>query len=110
MKLPNPERAVIAPEKLVQYLLNTEHKRGGHKARVLGEFGYDAVLWQQLQTDIQRFHLNADVEIMRETVYGTRYEVRAPLHTPSGRMLTARTIWQIDEGTDFPRLITLFPD
>ena len=33
MKLPNPERAVIEPAKLIQYLLNTEHKRGGHKAR-----------------------------------------------------------------------------
>jgi hypothetical protein len=46
MKLPNPERAVIAPDKLVQYLLNTEHKRGGHKARVLGDFGYHVADWQ----------------------------------------------------------------
>jgi hypothetical protein len=35
MKLPNSERAVIAPEKLVDYLLNIEHKRGGAKARLL---------------------------------------------------------------------------
>jgi hypothetical protein len=110
MKLPNPERAIIAPDKLVQYLLNTAHKRGGHKARVLREFGYNAALWQQLQADIQRFHLYADVDVIRQTAYGTRYEIRAPLHTPGGRGLMVRTIWQIDEGTDFPRLITLFPD
>jgi len=29
MKLPNVERAVIAREKLVTYLLDVEHKRGG---------------------------------------------------------------------------------
>jgi hypothetical protein len=110
MKLPNPERAVIAPDKLVQYLLNSEHRRGGHKARVLKGFGYDAALWQQLQADILRFHLHVDVELMRETPYGTRYEIRAPLQTPSGRILTVRTVWQIDEGADFPRLLTLFPD
>ena len=110
MKLPNQESAVIAPDKLAQYLLNTEHKRGGHKARVLLDFGYDATLWQQLETDIRRFHLDADVEVVRQTSHGTRYDIRAPLHTPSGRILTVRTIWQIDEGTDFPRLITLFPD
>jgi hypothetical protein len=49
MKLPNSKRAVIAPDKLVQCLLNTEHKRGGHKAWLLRDFGYDAALWQQLQ-------------------------------------------------------------
>ncbi|MBI3245190.1 MAG: hypothetical protein HYZ50_01645 [Deltaproteobacteria bacterium] len=110
MKLPNPERAVIASDKLVQYLLNTEHKRGGHKAQVLLNFGYRVTSWQQLQTDIRRFHLLAEVEVVRQTPYGTRYEIRAPLQTPSGRTLMVRTIWQIDEGTDFPRLITLFPD
>jgi hypothetical protein len=110
MKLPNPERAVIAPDKLVQYLLNTEHKRGGHKARVLKDFGYDAALWQQLQADIQRFHLYADVAAVRHTAYGIRYEIRAPLQTPNGRILMVKTIWQIDEGLDFPRLITPFPD
>jgi len=110
VKLPNPQRAVIAPDKLVRYLLNTEHKRGGHKARVLADFGYDAALWQRLQSDICRFHLNADVEAVRQTSYGTRYEIRAPLQTPSGRVLIVRTVWQIDEGMDFPRLITLFPD
>jgi hypothetical protein len=110
MKLPNPERAVIAPDKLVQYLLNTTHKRGGQKARVLGDFGYCVAHWQQLQSDIQRFHLQADVEVVRQTPYGTRYEIRAPLQTPRGRMLTVRTVWQVDEGADVPRLITLFPD
>lgn len=110
MKLPNPERAVIAPDKLVHYLLNIAHKRGGHKARVLLDFGYHVNNRQQLHSDILRFHLYTDVEVMRQTPYGTRYEIRAPLQTPSGRMLTVRTVWQIDEGTDFPRLLTLFPD
>ena len=110
MKLPNPERAVIAPDKLVQYLLNTARKRGGHKARLLEDFGYHVAHWQQLQSDILRFHLSVDVEAVRQTPYGTRYEIRAPLQTPSGRMLMVITVWQLDEGTDFPRLITLFPE
>ncbi len=110
MKLPNPEHAVIAPDKLVHYLLNTEHTRGKHKARLLLDFGYDVDNWQQLHADILRFHLHADIEVMRQTPYGIRYEIRAPLQTPHGRMLTVRTVWQMDEGTDFPRLITLFPD
>lgn len=110
MKLPNRERAVISPEKISEYLLNIEHKRGGTKARLLARFGYDADNWQRLDADIRLYHLNAEVDVVRLTLYGVRYEIRAPLQTPSGRSLMVRTIWQIDEGTDFPRLITLVPD
>ncbi len=110
MKLPNYERAVIASDKLVEYLLNPAHKRGGTKARLLARFGYTVQNWGQLETDIRNYHLDADVAVTRQTSYGMRYEIHAPLQTPSGQALTLRTIWQIDEGTDFPRLITLFPD
>ena len=41
MRLPNRERAIIAPDKLTDYLLNVEHERGGAKARLLAEFGYN---------------------------------------------------------------------
>lgn len=110
MKLPNSENAVIAREKIVDYLLNTEHKRGGAKARLLTQFGYRVKSWQQLESDIRLTHCNAEVDAVRQTMYGVRYEIRASLQTPSGHALVVRTIWQIDEGTDAPRLITLVPD
>jgi len=110
MKLPNGDKALIASEKLMKYLLNTSHKRGGTKARLLARFGYSADNWQQLEADIRLYHIGADVATVRRTLYGTRYEIRAVLHTPSGRRLMAKTIWQVDDGTDFPRLITLIPD
>lgn len=40
MKIPNAPQAVIRPEKLRDYLLNIEHKRGKSKAAVLLSFGY----------------------------------------------------------------------
>ncbi len=110
MKLPNPEKAVIAREKIIDYLLNTKHIRGGTKARLLVQFGYRADKWQQLEFDIRRYLVNADVETVKQGSYGMRYEIRAPMQTPSGRRLMVKTIWQIDHGTDYPRLITLFPD
>lgn len=110
MKLPNSEHALIEREKLVTYLLNTEHKRGGAKARLFAQFGYHEDNWQQLESDIRHFHCDSEVDIMRQTMYGTRYEIRAPLQTPNGRMLLVRTIWQVDVGTDFPRMITMVPD
>lgn len=110
MKLPNAEQAKISREKLVEYLLNIEHERGGSKAALLREFGYSRENWEQLEQDIRKFHLDADVRFVRETLYGTRYEISELMETPTGRTLQVRTIWQVDEGMDYPRLITLFPD
>jgi hypothetical protein len=110
MKLPNREKAGIDQSKLTEYLLNPEHKRGGHKARFLIKNGYSRDNWQQLEADIRRFHLSADVSRVRETPYGRRYEIKAHLTAPSGRMLLVTTVWQIDLGQDYPRLITLVPD
>jgi hypothetical protein len=53
LKLPKREHAVIAREKLIGYLLNHEHKRGGTKAKLLEQFGYVAVDWQRLANDIR---------------------------------------------------------
>ena len=109
MQLPNRALAIIAQEKLTEYLLNVSHKRGGTKARLLGQFGYTVQNWGQLEADI-RSCLEIDVAVVRTTDYGIRYEIRMTLQTPSGMPLTVRTIWQMDEGTSFPRLITLYPD
>ena len=35
MRIPNADRAIIAPEKLRFYLLNPSHRRGSAKARLL---------------------------------------------------------------------------
>jgi hypothetical protein len=110
MKIPNRDRAIIEPSKITEYLLNTDHKRGGAKAKLLIQFGYSIDNWQQLEADIRSFHLNEDVNLITETVYGTRYQISANLITPIGRPLTVKTVWQIDLNTNFPRLITLVPD
>ncbi|MBD2058029.1 hypothetical protein H6F88_18750 [Oculatella sp. FACHB-28] len=58
MRLPNREYAVIEPEKLTGYLLNTNHRRGGDNARLLIQFGYSIDNWKQLETDVRNYHLN----------------------------------------------------
>ena len=110
MKRPNAENAVIAADKRIHYLLNTEHKRGGSQAIVLQAFGYSADTWHRLAADLRTYHLPVDVLSIRQTAYGARFDIRAELQTPVGRPLMVRSIWQRDIGTDYPRLITLFPD
>lgn len=110
MKLPNREFAVIEPEKLTDYLLNLNHRRGGTKARLLTRFGYSATDWQRLESDIRQYHLSTDIETVRETPYGARYQIFAALQTPTNESLLVRTVWQVDYGQTFSRLITLVLD
>jgi len=110
MNIPNAENAVIAPEKLRDYLLNPEHRRGGSKAKLLLSMGYQADQWQRLESDLREQHLTADVKETEENNYGTCYAIVARLTGPDARMVHFRSIWQIDLGTDFARLITMYPE
>ncbi|MGE0876375.1 MAG: DUF6883 domain-containing protein [Burkholderiales bacterium] len=109
MRIPNAEKAIIVPQKLRDYLLNSAHRRGSTKARLLLACGYRADAWQVLEADLRGQHLTSEFAVARENPYGRRFEISAPLATPSGRRILFRSIWQIDTGTDFPRLITLYP-
>lgn len=53
MQIPNANRAVIEQDKLVLYLLDVEHRRGGTKAKLLCSLGYDVQQWQQLAVDLR---------------------------------------------------------
>ena len=110
MKIPNASRALISHAQLVAYLLHPTHHRGSAKAQRLSRFGYRPDTWHRLVHDLHRFHLPREVDVVRQTRYGTRYEIHAVVDTPSGRRLTLRSIWQMEEDTDVARLLTLVPD
>jgi hypothetical protein len=110
MKVPNAENAVIAPEKLRDYLMNPDHRRGGSKAKLLLSMGYQADQWQRLEMDLREQHLTAEVEEVEENDYGRCYAIVAGLTGPVARTILFRSIWQIDLGTDSPRLITMYPE
>jgi len=110
MKLPNAQMAVIDQAKLVDYLLNVDHLYGGPKAGLLRSLGYAVDEWRQLELDIRTQLLVHDVALARETPWGVRYEIVAPLVGPAGKTVQFRSIWQIDRGTDAPRLITMYPE
>jgi hypothetical protein len=48
MKLPNAAEAVVERAKIVEYLLNPEHRYGASKARFFSRFGFQAQDWEQL--------------------------------------------------------------
>src|ERR1043165_6160127 len=110
MRIPNADRAIIDSDKLVRYLLDVDHPQGGPKARLLVSLGYSTLQWQQLENDLRRWHLTEDYLATSQSRWGIRYEIVAPLTGPAGDTVLFRSIWQIDIGTDIPRLITMYPE
>jgi hypothetical protein len=109
MRIPNADQAVVATRKLTAYLLNVSHKRGAAKARLLLSLGYRSDDPGRLESDLRTQHLSLDVTRTSQNAYGVVYEVEGPIATPTGRTVQFCSIWQVDTGTDVPRLITMFP-
>jgi hypothetical protein len=109
MKVPNADRAIIATDKLTDYLLNVSHKRGGSKAKLLLRVGYRSDDPDSLESDLRAQHLSLDVARTHGNAYGVVYEIDGPIKTPGNRSVRFCSVWQVDTGTDVPRFITMYP-
>ena len=95
MKLPNAERAVVAREKITEYLLLLTHPEGESKARFFRGFGFRSDEWEALAEALQS--------------HCQRFEVAEIEETPHGRSPLVKAVWQIDRNAAFPRLVTAYP-
>ena len=106
MKLP-PD-AVIAPEKLVNYLLVKQAR--GDKSVFLASAGYSAANSQQLSHDLRGQVLSQDAIPLQRTKFGQFYEIRALLTGPNETTLRIRSIWMKEHLSGVTKFITLVPD
>ena len=108
-QLPNRENAQVSRDKLIDYLLSSEHPDGRTKARFFAAFGFSADEWQQfalaLATHAQE-HVVARVE---SSPFGVRYVIDGILRAPDGREPMVRTVWFIESDETIPRWVTAYP-
>jgi hypothetical protein len=109
MRLPNASHARADQSKVRDYLLDPTHRSGGSKARLFLLFGYERGRWEDLRIDLLRHARTGKVVAEVPTDYGRKYLVRGNLETRSRRMIELLTIWIIDDGEVFPRLVTAYP-
>jgi hypothetical protein len=100
------ESAIIAEEKLTQYLLVLLPK--DDKSKFLAQAGYTLDNWQQLEQDLRAQVLTQSAEFVGTTRYGEKYFVRARLRGSNGVELSVLTVWMVENGTT--RFVTLVPD
>jgi hypothetical protein len=108
VKLSNPERAVVDIDKLRNYCLNPEHRRGCHKARVFASsLGFTIDHAEDLRRALLVAVRENDATPAEEDQYGKRYVIDFMASGPAGRA-TVRSSWIILRSEDFPRLTSCY--
>ena len=111
--LPEAQNAQIDSKKFDEYSMNTDNLKNGGKWKAFEQIGYDVRtpqersngsqnLIEQLRLSLQDAPANQD----KTSIYGFRFVVRVEVKGPNGKAGTLVTIWQVDTGKRFPRLIT----
>ena len=90
MRILNPDRAVIEPAKLRDYLLSPTHPVGRFKAPFFLALGYSGAEWSRLEADIPGQHLPREAVPAPPTPYGQKYIIRDTLVGPGGRVVKGR--------------------
>ena len=107
-KLPNFAQATVPPAKVFSYVLNPEHPRGKHKARVFSSvLGFTTENGDLLIKAMVDGLKGSKAEMLEQTPYGTTYRVDMEVTGPRGTAMV-RTGWILDPQTGIPRLTSAF--
>jgi hypothetical protein len=109
MKLPNAENAIIASDKLTDYLLSQSHRIGRWKARFFLSIGFRETKVDELKNALINVAGNGEVKATITTEFGVKYVVEGVILGPSGRRAGIRTVWVVETGQSQPRLATAYP-
>ena len=107
--LPNSENAVVSARKIREYLLNPEKMPGSAKARYFKSFGFELADWQDFRRSLLLHTQTCPVIETSYSKYGQKFELAGPLYCPDGRKPLVCTVWQLDQDSLEPRLITAYP-
>ena len=109
-RLPRAREAVIPTTKLTSYVLDPEHPRGRHKARVFASaLGIGKQDWRHLRDAILDGLPDAPVRGTRITAFGVLYDVLVLVDGLNGATKPVATIWMIEPDRP-PRLVSAWVD
>jgi hypothetical protein len=109
MPIPDAQRAIVAVEKVRDYLLNFEHPDGGSKAAWFHSLGYTRDKWQLLAADLLAIAWDCDGFDTEMTPFGLKFRASGLVGRSARRRGRVLTVW-IVEDDDPPRLVTTYPN
>ncbi len=109
MRLVHASAAVVDLRKVNDYLLSLTHPEGRTKARFFISHGFNPSEPENLVAALLRHARDGEVRLSRRNVFGNIHTVKGPMVTPDERTPTVDSVWIVEFGTEFPRLITAYP-
>lgn len=109
MNLPNAGHAIIAPEKILRYLLDPTNPRSRGKPALFFALGYTRETWERFRDDLLAHGRTHPVAETEQAGTATVYNVDGELIGPNQRSRSIRTVWRTDRRRADPRFITAFP-
>ncbi|MCH8912557.1 MAG: hypothetical protein IIA33_03205 [Planctomycetes bacterium] len=108
MKLPHGDQAIVDDRKLLEYVLNPVHPVGRHHAvlfdRLLGITIKNHLVLREALVQGAR---EQDVESGRPSEHGRKFNMRLEMSGPKGTKIVV-AVWLIEQGTEYPRLVTCY--
>lgn len=109
--IPNSQTAATTQDKIQGYALNSNHKHGKHKARAINQvLGYHYENWIEFSDKLFKEVQKSPASKGIVTPYGEKYTATIVMFGKKGRYMRLKSVWQIDKGSNIPRLITIVPD
>ena len=85
MKLPNANLAIVASEKVTNYLLNPAHPDNAGKAEFFATLGFNREDWQKLADAFRKLAQSAEVSKSMTSPHGQKYILDGRIEAPSGK-------------------------
>jgi hypothetical protein len=103
-----PSEIEVGEHKVREYLLNTEHREGGPKAKFFLAKGFSAADWKALSEVLVLHPADNPIEKEMVTPYGRKITIKCNLRIPNGTAACIRTVWMTEDGIT-ARLVTAYP-
>lgn len=107
--MPGAADAVVEEPKLRGYVLNAEHPRGGHKAKLFRQLlGFEADQWELLAAQLKHGVAEAtELVRVRTNEHGVAYHVIVDVTGPNGNTRPVLAAWEVRTG-QAPRLVSAY--
>jgi hypothetical protein len=108
MKFSDTSNAIIAEEKITNYLLSHEHPTGRFKAQFFNTLDFEQANWKLLERALRDL-LIEEAELLETTEWGEKYAIRSEIQGPNGKSARIVSIWIILLTDKHPRFVTAYP-
>jgi len=99
----------VDEQKILDYLLASDHPVGGGKAAYFVAVGYARGSWRRLQADLISIGQAGTLVSSVETPFGIKAVIDGTAESPGGKRIALRTVWIRDRPDSVLRLVTAYP-